>query len=82
MAPKNAPCEYMKNIDTYKSWRDKLLSMVSNNICMSCTDKRKEQYNINYENPLLCDCHCHRVENILEHVRNINEELERSSKEK
>ena len=71
----------MKNNNIYKSWRDKLLLKVSENICMPCTDKRKEQYNINYDNPIDCGCRCDRVNRILENVRFIDEDIERYSKE-
>jgi len=72
----------MNSIDMYKSWRDTLLSEVSNNICKPCTDKQKEQFNINYDNPLYCDCHCDQVEDILENARIINEGIKILSMEK
>jgi len=71
----------VKNIDIYKSWRDKLLSMISENICTPCTDKRKEQFNIDNCGPLLSGCRCHRVEKILENVKNIDEYLEKYANE-
>lgn len=71
----------MKNNDIYKSWRDKLLSLVSKQICIPCTDERKEQYILNYDNPLDCGCRCDRVENILANARKIDEDIEKYSQE-
>lgn len=72
----------MKNINIYKSWRDKLLLAVSKEICMPCAGERKEQYILNYDNPLNCGCNCVRVESILANVREINGEVEKNSHEK
>lgn len=65
----------MKSNEMYKSWRDELLSQVSNEICARCTDERKEQHVINYDNPLACGCRCDRVESILESVREIDGDI-------
>lgn len=67
----------MENNDIYIAWRDDLLSAVSEQICKPCTDIQKEQYAVNYDSPLKCGCRCCRVENILESVRQINEEIEK-----
>lgn len=62
----------MKNTEKYEIWRDKLLSVVSKQLCMPCTDKRKEQYIIDYNNPLNCDCHCDSVNSIIAQARKID----------
>ena len=69
----------MRNDDIYKSWRDKLLAVAGEQICQPCTDGRKKQFNLNYDNPLLCGCRCERMEVILESARKIDEDLEKYS---
>lgn len=70
----------MKNEDLYKSWRDKLLVLVSEQVCAQCTDERKEKYKINYANPLKCGCRCERVDKILANAQKIEEDIEKLSK--
>jgi len=70
----------MKKNETYESWRDKLISVVSERICASCTDKRKENYEINYKNPLSCGCRCDRVAKILDYAIQIDEDIKKYSK--
>jgi len=65
----------MENYDTYQSWRDKLLTEISNRICQPCEDPRREKYDLNFENPLNCGCSCDRVEIILENAKQIDKEL-------
>ena len=65
----------MKNIELYQSWHDNLLSAVRNRVCMTCSDERKKQHSFNYDNPLNCSCPCNRVENILENVKNIEDDI-------
>lgn len=71
----------MKEINIYKSWRDKLLSEISEQICKPCIDERKKQYSLNYDNPLVCGCSCNRVEGILDNARRIDEDIKIHSKE-
>lgn len=68
-----------KNI-VYESWRDKLLKLVSKEICVPCTDKRKENYQVDYGNPLTCGCRCERVDKILDYAEQIDEDIKKFSK--
>ena len=63
------------------SWRDRLLSAVAERICNPCTDKRKEQYNMNFDNPLECGCRCERVETILAYAEKIDDDIEKYAKD-
>lgn len=71
----------MKNENIYKSWRDKLLLTLSEEICKPCTDEQKQQYALNFDNPLVCGCRCNRVEGILDDARKIDEDIKKYSKE-
>lgn len=71
---------HMKNNNIYKSWRDKLLLVISEEICMPCTDERKAQYALNLDNPLKCGCCCNHVEYILENAKEIDEDIKKYSK--
>ena len=68
----------MKNDNIYKSWRDKLLSVISEQVCKPCTDKRKEQYTLDFDNPLVCGCCCNRVEDVLDNARKIDEDIKKN----
>jgi len=72
----------MDNYKIYQSWRDKLLTVVSNQICQPCEDPRKEIYVLDYENPLNCGCYCERVESILENAKKIDDDLKTYAEEK
>lgn len=65
----------MERVETYRSWRDKLLAELSKQICRPCTDERKKYGTLDYDNPLNCDCQCERVGKILKSVRIIDENL-------
>ena len=71
----------MKNENIYKSWRDNLLSLISEQICTPCTDERKEQYTLNFDNPLVCGCRCDRVVDILDNARKIDDDIKKYSNE-
>ena len=64
------------------TWRDKLLAVVSEQICIPCTDERKQQYNLDYDSPLNCGCRCERVNAILTNAKKIDEDIETYTKEK
>lgn len=70
----------MKRNGVYESWRDKLLTVVSEQICAPCTDKRKENYKLDYGNPLNCGCRCECVDKILDYARQIEEDIQKFSK--
>ena len=72
----------MDNINMYKTWRDSLLAELSKYLCAPCTDERKNHYNLDYQNPLKCGCHCERVENILMSAKEIDNEIKKYSKDK
>ncbi|RDH82493.1 MAG: hypothetical protein DIZ80_09405 [endosymbiont of Galathealinum brachiosum] len=71
---------HMKKDNLYKSWRDKLLLYISEEVCRPCTDERKKQYTLNFDNPLLCGCRCNRVEGILENSKVIDEDIKKLQK--
>lgn len=71
----------MLDYDVYKTWRDKLLAVVSEKICMPCTDARKEKYTLDYDSPLQCGCRCERVNAILENAKKIDEDIEKHAME-
>ena len=64
------------NIEMYTSWRDDFLKIISQKFCKDCTDSRKNEVLINHEDPLNCECRCHRVENIFTTVSNIDSEIQ------
>jgi len=72
----------MESYEAYQSWRDKLLTAISNNICQPCDDPRKEKHALDFKNPLNCGCYCQRVGSILENVKNIENELKKHTEEK
>ena len=69
-----------KNIQMYTSWRDDFLNIIGEETCKECADPRKEGKNINYENPLDCECRCHRVEKMLTAAANIDAEIKQLEK--
>lgn len=70
----------MRNLEIYKTWRDKLLTDVGQQFCNPCTDERRNQHTLNIENPLLCGCCCELVKEILQNARRIDDEIQHFSK--
>lgn len=59
----------------YQEWRDKLLKIISTEICQPCTDPQKHDKCLDYNNPLVCECRCHRVDEILAKANAIDADI-------
>ena len=60
--------EKIVNPDDIKNFiksRDEFLNVISEAYCKTCNDPGKNELNIDYENPLNCECRCERVEKLL-----------------
>lgn len=65
------------NIQLFENCRDDFLKNISENICKTCTAEQKEKMKIDYINPLKCECHCERVENLLTIASNLDNEVKK-----
>ena len=44
--------------------------------CLKCNLPQKKKYDLNYENPLMCDCRCDAVEEALERAKAISDAID------
>ena len=65
----------MTDQSLYKEWRDKLLRLVSEEVCKPCTDPNKQDKCLDYSNPLACECRCYRVDDILAKAAQIDADI-------
>ena len=73
-----------KNVDPevlklYISQRDEILKVVAEDVCGSCTNPQKDGVEINYKDPLSCECRCGRVDNILNSAANLDLDIKMMS---
>ncbi|MCK5723924.1 MAG: hypothetical protein KAI84_15435 [Gammaproteobacteria bacterium] len=61
----------------YQENRDDLLKIVSEKLCISCTDPHKNNKKIDYINPLNCECRCERVDNIIEKASDLDNDIKK-----
>ena len=65
----------LDNVEFYKNCRDEFLRAVSDEICRTCNKPQKNIKEIDYINPLNCECRCERVEKILVIASNIDTDI-------
>ena len=66
-------------IKLYISQRDGILKVVAKDVCGGCTDPQKDEMEINYKDPLSCECRCGRVKNILVSAENLDKDIKMMS---
>jgi len=67
--------EKINNHNFYIKSRDDFLKKVSKDYCKTCTAMKKAKLNIDYANPLNCECRCERVERILVIASTLDNEI-------
>jgi hypothetical protein len=55
----------------YVGWRKKLLEQIADKICGPCTSPHKTSSAINLQDPLVCECRCELVDDILENIKDM-----------
>lgn len=66
-------------IELYISQRDHILKVVAEDVCGGCTHPQKDEMEINYKDPLNCECRCTRVNNILVSAANLDKDIKMMS---
>ena len=63
----------------YISQRDDILKVVAEDVCRGCAHPQKYEMEINYKDPLNCECRCSRVNNILASAANLDKDIKMMS---
>ncbi len=60
----------MNTPKTDKLFRAQLVKEVAQIVCRPCTDPRMYNFELNFEDPIACECRCQTVELMLERITN------------
>ena len=70
----------MASHDTLEFLRNRLVKDIANLLCIPCTDERKNQYTMNYEDPVACLCRCETTVPLLQRLIEVETALQISTK--
>jgi len=70
----------MASLDTLEFLRTRLIKDISDLLCRPCTDARKKQSVLKYENPVLCPCRCATTEPLIARLAEVERAIKISAK--
>ena len=70
----------MASHGTLEFLRNRLVKDIADLLCRPCTDQRKTEYRINYEDPVACPCRCETIEPLIARLIEVEKAMEISSK--